>query len=178
MTDSMTARPRLRGRQTGGELWKSGNPKPGFPLFHSPESLRRKEGAWSTSIRPRCYPHQTARRPLNAIVLFTDGLPNGITANFNNTATTVIKSGSHCINKKDNGNSTLSMLGWMAQWGGFVSGGSADGHGIFSLAQTTVTSTQSSVTNWLIHGTEPTIASPPSQGCDYALPLSSGPPPT
>src|SRR5450759_3040963 len=62
MTDSMTARPRLRGRQTGGELWKSGNPKPGFPLFHSPESLRRKEGAWSTSIRPRCYPHQTARR--------------------------------------------------------------------------------------------------------------------
>jgi hypothetical protein len=23
--------------------WKSGNPKPGFPLFHRPECLRRKE---------------------------------------------------------------------------------------------------------------------------------------
>jgi hypothetical protein len=23
--------------------WKSGNPNPGFPLFHRPDSLRRKE---------------------------------------------------------------------------------------------------------------------------------------
>src|SRR5216684_326530 len=32
-------------RKKNGGLWESGNPKPGFPLSHSPDSLRRKENS-------------------------------------------------------------------------------------------------------------------------------------
>jgi len=34
-------------------LWKSGNPKPGFPLSHSPDSLRRKENRQERSVNPK-----------------------------------------------------------------------------------------------------------------------------
>jgi Flp pilus assembly protein TadG len=112
---------------------------------------------------------------LNVIVFFTDGLPNGITANFNNnTGTAVIKAGSPCTYKPTNlGVAAHSMVGWMAQVNGYVSGpvGATDGRGIFSLAQTTVTATQNSVTNWLIHGNEPVLASgsgQPANNCSYA----------
>ena len=118
---------------------------------------------------------------LNVIVLFTDGLPNGITANFNNTATGVmhtVAQGGLCVNKTNGGaafnsNTATSMIGWMAQVNGYQSGsaGATDGRGIYSLAQTTVTGTQNSVTNWLIHGNEPVLASGAgqiAQGCAYA----------
>jgi Flp pilus assembly protein TadG len=109
---------------------------------------------------------------LNAIVLFTDGQPNGITANFNNAATGVIKAGSGCTHKTDGGaaynsSNSNSMIGWMAQWGGFVAGGSSNGRGIYHLAQNDNT-TQTSVTNWLKNGTEPVLGSPPSANCAYA----------
>jgi Flp pilus assembly protein TadG len=109
---------------------------------------------------------------LNVIVLWTDGQPNGITANFNNAATGVIKAASGCANKTTGGaaynsSNANSMIGWMAQWGGFVAGGSANGRGIYGLAQTDNV-TQTSVTNWLKNGTEPVLASPRSQGCAYA----------
>jgi Flp pilus assembly protein TadG len=116
---------------------------------------------------------QAANQPgaLNVIVLWTDGQPNGITANFNtSTGTSVIKSGSGCTYKTDGGNSAHSMLGWMAQWGGFVSGGSSNGRGIYTRAQTDNVS-QSSVTNWLINGNEPVLGSGTGQagnGCAYA----------
>jgi hypothetical protein len=32
-----------KNKQKNCGRWKSGNPKPGFPLFHHPDSLRRKE---------------------------------------------------------------------------------------------------------------------------------------
>jgi hypothetical protein len=40
--------PKIEGRKTKDKNffcgpWKSGNPNPGFPLFHRPDSLRRKE---------------------------------------------------------------------------------------------------------------------------------------
>jgi hypothetical protein len=110
---------------------------------------------------------------LNVIVFFTDGLPNGITANFNNTATGVIKKTapkSPCVNKTDGGLAAKSMIGWMAQWGGFAAGSSTDGRGIYSLAQTDNV-TQTSVTNWLINGNEPVLAHGAGQraeGCAFA----------
>jgi Flp pilus assembly protein TadG len=105
---------------------------------------------------------------LNVIVLWTDGQPNGITANFNtSTGTSVIKSTSGCQYKTDGGIAAHSMIGWMAQWGGFVAGGSGNGRGIYALAQNSGTS----VTNWLTNGTEPVLASgagQPAYGCAYA----------
>jgi hypothetical protein len=116
---------------------------------------------------------QAANQPgaFNVIVLFTDGQPNGITANFNvNTANNVIKATSPCKYQSDGGVSSKSMIGWMAQWGGFVAGNSTDGHGIYSRAQNdNVTNT--SVTNWLINGSEPVLASgvgQPAYLCTYA----------
>jgi Flp pilus assembly protein TadG len=128
---------------------------------------------------------QAANQPgaLNVIVLFTDGQPNGITANFNDKTgsggTGVIKhpGTSTCTNWTDGGVATKSMIGWMAQWGGFKVGTTAEGHGIFTRMQSDHV-TQTTVTGWLKTGTEPTIASPPSLGCAYALPNSAGPPPT
>jgi Flp pilus assembly protein TadG len=114
---------------------------------------------------------QAANQPgaLNVIVLWTDGQPNGITANFNSQAYSVIKSGSTCSYKSDGGNSARSMIGWMAQWGGFVAGGSTNGHGIWTLAQTD-TVTQTSVTGWLQNGQEAVVASGsghPAYNCAY-----------
>ncbi len=114
---------------------------------------------------------QAANQPgaLNVIVLFTDGQPNGITANFNNTTSGVIKASSPCSNKTDGGGAlnSKSMLGWIAQWGGYAAGGSTNGHGIFGRMQTDATS-QTSVINWLKNsGTEPTLGASASSGCSY-----------
>jgi Flp pilus assembly protein TadG len=113
---------------------------------------------------------------LNVIVFFTDGLPNGITANFNNTATGVIQTSSGCTNKTNGGaayntHTANSMIGWLAQVNGFVSGsvGATDGRGIYALAQTNNASPHTSVTAWLSNTTtEPVLGSPLSQGCAYA----------
>ncbi len=120
---------------------------------------------------------QAANQPgaLNVIVFFTDGLPNGITANFNNTATGVIKTTSGCTNKTTGGaayntHTANSMIGWMAQVNGFVSGsvGATDGRGIYVLAQTNNASPHTNVTAWLSNSnTEPVLGSPLSQGCAY-----------
>ena len=50
---------------------------------------------------------------LNAIVLFTDGVPNGFTAYFNDPANTSIKSTSACTYKISTG-AANQMKGWMA----------------------------------------------------------------
>ncbi len=52
---------------------------------------------------------------LNVIVFFTDGLPNGLVGNFNNTGyggnPDLLKSGSTCTDKMDD------KIGFLAQWG-------------------------------------------------------------
>ena len=128
---------------------------------------------------------------LNVIVLFTDGKPNGLTANYNNAAFNtnaplVIKAGSTCTaaNKKNGGpnyNSDIaaSMIGWIAQGGGYASYGAPlyppangapanlGGGGVNTLMQTNNT-TQTSVTNWLKNGsTEPTLTNAPSANCYF-----------
>jgi Flp pilus assembly protein TadG len=114
---------------------------------------------------------QAANQPgaLNVIVLFTDGQPNGITANFNNsTGTTAMKAGSTCTYKPtDLGNAAHSMIGWMAQWGGYASG-NTNTHGVYALMQNSTY--QNSVPNWLANGNEPVLgngAGQPANGCAY-----------
>lgn len=71
---------------------------------------------------------QAANQPgaLNVIVLFTDGQPNGITANFNGTTpgglgASSILGTSTCTYQTDAG-ANPSMIGWMAQNGGYYAG--------------------------------------------------------
>jgi Flp pilus assembly protein TadG len=97
---------------------------------------------------------QAANEPgaLNIIVLWTDGAPNGITADFNNSSTSSLKSGSGCAHTNDGTNglypnavATNSMLGWMAQWGGYAYNSNAT-NGIRQRTQTN--SIGFSVTQW------------------------------
>ncbi len=127
---------------------------------------------------------QAANQPgaLNVIVLFTDGQPNGITANFNSstgvgngTGGSII-SNAHCSYPSVAPNAGLpktlgtSMFGWMAQWGGYVAGDIA-GNGIFSMAQWNNTA-YTSVTAWLQSSSgEPALQSgqnQPAYNCSYA----------
>jgi hypothetical protein len=109
---------------------------------------------------------------LNVIVLFTDGQPNGITANFNTngvgngTGGSIVKA--PCVNTSVAPGNANSMLGWMAQWNGYQPGGAADTDGIFTLAQYSAGS-GGSVTNWLngssfVKGQEPVLAPGPPTG--------------
>jgi len=119
---------------------------------------------------------------LNVIVLFTDGQPNGITANFNSktgvgngTAATIVKN-AFCTNYNVTPNAGLpatvgsSMLGWFAQWGGYVGTDNTDVNGIWSLAQFDNT-TNTSVVNWLKNGSEARVSASlttsPGYKCDY-----------
>jgi len=129
---------------------------------------------------------------LNVIVLFTDGQPNGITANFNSstgvgngtnnygTAGPVVNS-TYCQNYSVAPNAGLpgtvgkSMLGWFAQWGGYVGASNypkydTSVNGIWSLAQFDKT-TQTSVVGWLQNGSEALVSgassSNPGYKCDY-----------
>jgi len=127
---------------------------------------------------------QTANQPgaLNIIILWTDGAPNGITADFNNNsgvagAASVVTAAiepaaSPCKYKNGSGGTGLypnsaanSMLGWVAQWGGYVAGSTAT-DGVFANMQTIPTGT---VTSWvrLTNGTEPVITSAGSTSCTY-----------
>ncbi|HEX3748535.1 MAG TPA: vWA domain-containing protein [Bryobacteraceae bacterium] len=104
---------------------------------------------------------------LNIIVLWTDGAPNGITADFNNSSTSALKSGSGCSHTNDGTNgqypnavATNSMLGWFAQWGGYAYNSNAT-NGIRQRAQTSTTGM--TVTTWA------KLASPGTSGGNEAL---------
>jgi Flp pilus assembly protein TadG len=104
---------------------------------------------------------------LNVIVLFTDGLPNGISANFNPVGSTAIKSSSTCAYKDDGGNPARSMIGWIAQGQGYKAGGTADSNGIQKRMQSSGTS----VSAWLGSGNEPVLdhsSGQPGYNCAYA----------
>jgi hypothetical protein len=97
---------------------------------------------------------QAANEPgaLNIIVLWTDGMPNGITADFNNSSTGSLKSGSGCTHTSDattgvypNAVTANSMLGWIAQWGSYAYNSNAT-NGVRERAQTSTSGM--SVTSW------------------------------
>ena len=112
---------------------------------------------------------QAANEPgaLNIIVLWTDGAPNGITADFNNSSTSSLKSGSGCTYTNDGTNGVYpnavaahSMLGWMAQWGSYAYNSNAT-NGIRERSQTSTTGM--SVTSWA------KLASPGTNGGNEIL---------
>jgi Flp pilus assembly protein TadG len=97
---------------------------------------------------------QAANEPgaLNIIVLWTDGAPNGITADFNNSSTGSLKAGSGCTQTNDGTNGVYpnavaanSMLGWLAQWGSYAYNSNST-NGIRKRPQTTTSGM--SVTSW------------------------------
>ncbi len=97
---------------------------------------------------------QAADEPgaLNIIVLWTDGAPNGITADFNNSSTGSLKSGSGCTHTNDGTNGVYpnavaanSMLGWIAQWGSYAYNSTAT-NGIRERPQSSTSGM--SVTSW------------------------------
>lgn len=118
------------------------------------------------------YELQAANEPgaLNIIVLWTDGEPNGITADFNNSVNGVIPKTSACVNYGTPGAGNYvvgvsatglypnvaakSIIGWIAQWGGYANG-SNQVMGIFTRAQNTsgpaagIFANQNNVTDWV-----------------------------
>jgi Flp pilus assembly protein TadG len=124
---------------------------------------------------------------LNVIVLFTDGQPNGISANFNLAGSSSVLGApdwnsaagtSTCQYKTVAAGSATSMVGWISQWGNFVSGTSTNknGFGIAGRMQTDQT-THATVGGWLSDtGSEPILGSgvgQPAYKCNY----TSGTPP-
>lgn len=111
---------------------------------------------------------------LNAIVLFTDGLPNGITAEYNSSvqANNLLKTTSTCYNCCFcNANPVprrpgLPMYGYIAQHGGAAPGGAT--WGIGRLMNITADAAHPDVQSWLRDGgQEPIIQSPNSDSCYY-----------
>jgi Flp pilus assembly protein TadG len=112
---------------------------------------------------------------LNVIVLFTDGQPNGISGNFNiNTANNAVRTAAYdppaspCNYPSEPANNALSMIGWIAQWGGYAAGNN-NAHGIYRLAQYDNTQANSP-SAWLTIGQEnviPFSAGQPAHGCSY-----------
>jgi Flp pilus assembly protein TadG len=131
---------------------------------------------------------QTANQPgaMNIIVLWTDGAPNGITADFNagvlGTATNSLRfSGaaptatnlSGCTNTNDGTTGQYpnvaanSILGWMAQWGGYAYNSNAT-QGVRERAQSSTAGM--SVPLWT------TLSAPGASGSDeVTLSHTSGP---
>jgi hypothetical protein len=107
---------------------------------------------------------------LNVIVLFTDGQPNGISAYFNPVVGSSVLSTSTCTYKTDGGNSAHSMIGWMAQWGNYLSGTNpSNGVAIFKRAQTDQTD-KTTIGAWLsaTNYGEPVISGTPPTNCSFA----------
>ena len=123
---------------------------------------------------------------LNVIVLFTDGQPNGISANFNLTGSSSVLGApawnsaggtSACQYKNAAAGSATSMVGWIAQWGNYASGTNTNknGFGIAGRMQTDQT-TYNTIGGWLSGNSEPILASgvnQPAYKCNY----TSGTPP-
>lgn len=68
--------------------------------------------AWQELKTAHSLDNDTTR--MNAIVLFTDGVPNGFTAYFNDPAGTSVKSSSTCSNKTATSTTSTQMKLWMA----------------------------------------------------------------
>lgn len=103
------------------------------------------------------------RSALNMIVLFTDGLPNGITAEFNTPGSSYIKGGSPCSYKQWINDST-KMIGAIAQGSGFALNGNTTG--IYALANRTPKS-GSDIENWMANPNEPVLPDPASRNCSF-----------
>ncbi len=111
---------------------------------------------------------------LNLIVLFTDGLPNGVTAYFNDTvpANNVVKGTSTCTYKQAATDPITKavipntmMIGFISQQSGFAQTGTVSG--VYQLMNTTQDASHPTVTSWMSSAQENTIPTPASQSCAY-----------
>ncbi len=124
---------------------------------------------------------------LNIIVLWTDGAPNGITADFNagalGSATNSLKNSgpthytnqSGCTNTNDGTNGQYpnavaanSLLGWIAQGGGYVATGvnAKLTNGVRERMQTSTAG--ETVSAWVSNsGTEPLLTTAGASGCNW-----------
>jgi hypothetical protein len=106
---------------------------------------------------------------LNVIVLFTDGLPNGVTADFNNTGTvpaTLIKTASSgCTYKNGPIDASTHMLGWIAQWSGFANANNGT-HGIYGLMSKDIVNGPAYYMG-SSHGDSNPISNAGANGCSY-----------
>lgn len=107
---------------------------------------------------------------LNVLVLFTDGLPNGITAFFNDPVDdekNMIKKSSGCKYQKGTTPATR-MIGFISQWSNFATTGTTVG--VQRLANQTSyagASGGADVLAWMANPDEGVIADPAPQGCAY-----------
>lgn len=108
---------------------------------------------------------------LNLIVLFTDGLPNGITATFNDPdpASNAVAAGSPCKHKNaqvDGGGQLVpstAMTGFIAQWSGFALNGTVAG--VMELMNRTENGEHPNVTRWLNTPQERVISTGGAEDC-------------
>jgi len=100
---------------------------------------------------------------LNMIVLFTDGLPDGISAEFNTPGNTYIRGSSPCVYKQWTGEST-KIIGAIAQGSGFARTGNTVG--IFALANRTRKG-GSDIETWMSNPDEPVVPDPASRNCSF-----------
>lgn len=106
---------------------------------------------------------------LNVLVLFTDGLPNGITAFFNDPddSRNLIKQSSGCKYKKVTSPATR-MIGFISQWSNFATTGTTVG--VQRLANQNSYAGESGgadVLAWMAHPDEDVITGLPPQDCAY-----------
>lgn len=116
---------------------------------------------------------------LNIIVLWTDGDPNGISADFNNSSTGSLISGNGCAQTNDGTTgqyptfNSKSLVGWFAQWGGYAYN-TLNSNGIRMRIQNSSVSGMS-ITNWAklvtpgtdSGGNEVLLSSSAASGCAW-----------
>ena len=111
---------------------------------------------------------------LNLIVLFTDGLPNGLTSYFNDrdAAKNLIAAASPCVYQQAAIDPITKavipntmMVGFLSQQSGFALNGNVSG--IYQLMNTTKNGAQD-VKTWMSSAQEGTLPNPASSGCKYA----------
>ena len=111
---------------------------------------------------------------LNLIVLFTDGLPNGLSAYFNDrdAAKNVISATSTCTYKQASLDpithtviANTMMIGFISQQSGFALNGTVSG--LYQLMNLTQDASHSSVSSWMSSPQENTVPTPASQNCAY-----------
>ena len=130
------------------------------------------EGLWLAYLELKKADHiDNDPTRLNAIVLFTDGVPTAMSANLNDPSnlpgSNSIKSGSNCTyNPGTVGNTTTQMIGWIGAWGMPTSTGY--GSGLYRLAS--AANDSNTAKYWMQNpGGDMNLINPtkPVNGCSY-----------
>lgn len=103
---------------------------------------------------------------LNLIVLFTDGLPNGISAYFNEPGKTVMTAAGGKCTYKTAGAANTRMIGFISQQSGFADqNGTVSG--LYQIMNLTQDGDHPTITDWMKSAQESVIGEPASKNCKY-----------